>query len=468
MMKHSLLALAALGASAQVAFGQSAVPPRPAPVAPGAFTFPHVNSYALPNGLRVLIVEDHSIPVVTARAVLGVDETADPVGKEGLYQVMLGALREGTTTRTPEQIAEASAKAGTPLSPTQFTTSPAEFNASLALMGDMLMHPGFPQAGFDRRKATQAAVFRNFALRPAWVPRNLFYSLLDGRDDPVTRNYYASESSVSGITRDDVVHFYDEHVGPKGTTIVIVGDVTDGAALAAARRVFGSWKRTTIATSVAPVAEPSKNPTTIYLMDVPGTASYIYMGNAGPARTASDAFAAEMAGTIAANRFVSALREKRALMYSGGLGIVWHPAPRASEFFGSTNVAAPKADSALVEWLAVLRGLRGDNPPTARELENAKRARVGPLWTKTDGPDSTATRIVEAVRDHLQPNFLQTYAAGMNAVTLADVSAAAAKYIDVDHLVIVVSGDRKVLEPALRAANIAPIVIVDANGKPLP
>ena len=110
--------------------------------------------------------------------------------------------------------------------------------------------------------------------------------------------------------------------------------------------------------------------------------------------------------------------------------------------------------------MVVLRGLRAA-PPSAADLEAGRRARVGALWSRIDGPDDTANQIVESIRDGLPPNFLETYAAGMNAVTAADVSAAAAKYLDLDHLIVVVGGDRKVIEPAIRAANLAPVEIVE-------
>jgi hypothetical protein len=55
----------------------------------------------------------------------------------------------------------------------------------------------------------------------------------------------------------------------------------------------------------------------------------------------------------------------------------------------------------------------------------------------------------------------------MASVTAPDVASAASKYVDLDHLIIVVTGERAVIEPALRAANIAPVLIVDANGKPI-
>ncbi len=249
-------------------------------------------------------------------------------------------------------------------------------------------------------------------------------------------------------------------------SLVIVGDVTDAVAVAAATNVFGGWTKTASAAR-ATATPPAPKPTTIYLRDIPGTATYLYVGNLGPRRTAPDAFAAEMLGAITSTRFFTTLREKRSFMYSGRVDIVWKPAPRASEFFGSTTVAAPNADSALVEWIALLRGLRGSAPVSQSELTSAINARIGSLWTKTDGPDSVATRMAEALRDNLAPDFLGMYASRVSRLTTSDIAAAAAKYIDADHLVIVVTGDRKVIEPTLRAANIAPLVVVDANGKPI-
>jgi zinc protease len=441
-------------------------PARPAPAAPQQFKFPAVRSHTLPNGLRVYVVEDHSAQVVAARAVFSVDSTLDPPGKEGLYLVTFGSLREGTTTRTPAQLADASARIGTAVAPTAFTTVPTAFEPALALMGDMLMHPSFEQGALDRRKAAVQATFRTVNARPATPARALMYAMLDGRDDPVTRSQYATEAGVATITRDDVLHFYDEHIGPSTMSLVIVGDVTDASALATATRIFGAWKKSASATR--PVANPpAARPTTIYLHDIPGTATYLYAGNMGPRRNAPDAFAAEVLGAITSTRFITTLREKRSFMYSGRIDVVWKPAPRASEFFGATTVAAPKTDSALVEWIGLLRGLHGSEPVSERELRSAINSRIGPLWTKTDGPDSIATRMAEALRDNLPPDFLGRYSAGVASVTSADVATAAAKYIDVDHLVIVVTGDRKVIEPALRAAKIAPVVVVDANGKPI-
>lgn len=460
----SLAAVVAVSHST-IAMAQSE-PPRPPAAPPRPFQFPAVQSHTLANGLRVYVVEDHSVQVVAVRAVPAVNELSDPAGREGLTQVMLSALSEGTTNQSAAQLAAASARIGTAVAPTAFTTVTPAFEAGLALMGDMLMHPSFDSLAIERRKAAQAASYRTINSRASTPARALFYALLDGREDAVARAQNATDAGVSAITRADVVSFYEAHVGPSTISLVIVGDVRDADALAAATRVFGGWRKA--ATAAEPVATlPAPKPTTIYLRDVGGDATYIYAGNVGPRRDAPDAFAAEVLGTIASSRFIRALRDRRALVYSGVVSVMWKPASRPSEFFGSTTVAASKADSVLTEWIALLRSLRDPSSVTQGELTNAITSRVGVLWTKTDGPDSVATRIVDALRDDLPPNYLAQYAAGVGAVTVPAVAAAAQKYIDLDHLVIVVTGDRKVLEPVLRAANIAPVVVVDSAGRPV-
>jgi predicted Zn-dependent peptidase len=162
-----------------------------------------------------------------------------------------------------------------------------------------------------------------------------------------------------------------------------------------------------------------------------------------------------------------ALREKRSFMYSGNAGMIWRHAPAPSAYVGSTSVNAAKVDSALVEWLSLLRGLRGDRPATMPELDAVRRSRVGALPARIDGPDSLAARVVEMVRDGLRLDYFDQYATRMTSVTATDVAMAASKYVDLEHLIIVVTGDRATIEPALRAANIAPVVVVDANGKPI-
>jgi zinc protease len=440
---------------------------RPHVGAPPTFKFPKVETHTLANGLRLIVVEDHALPLVSTRIVVGADSTLDPVGKEGLYAITVGALREGTTSMSPEQLADAFADVGTTVAPTGFTTTTPAFARALALAGDMLVHPRFDQAGIDRRKAAHAATARRIAQTPFTLPRHLFYAELFGASDPYVRSLVPTEASVGGITRDEVLRFYDERIRPNTTTVVIVGDVNDATALKEVTRVFGGWRSRPAPTSRESAAATTTRPTTIYLCDVPGTQAYLYVGSAGPPRMSPDFYALDLAAAISGARMQETLREKRSFMYSGNAGLVSRRPSAPSAYVGSTSLNAAKADSALVEWLSLLRGLGDVRGVAPQELDAVRRNRIGALPARIDGPDSLAARVVEMVRDGLPLDFYDTYASRVAGVTGMEIAAAASKYIDVEHLVIVVTGDRAILEPALRAANIAPVIVVDPNGRPI-
>jgi len=465
------LALVALALATRMNAQQIDRAVRP-PAAPRpSFKFPAVRTHTLANGLRLLVVEDHSIPVVAVRAIIRGDSTWDPAGKEGLYAVTVGALREESDARGGDDLARAAATIGTTVAPTGFTTVASAFEPALGLMAELLTKPTFDSSAIERRKATQAAAARRVAQAPVTVPRHLFYELVYGDTDPFVRSLVPTEESIQSITRADVVHSYDAFFSPRTTTLAIAGDVSDSAALDAATRVFGSWRQRGERSAADIVGVGDQSPRTrIYVRDVPGAGeqAYLYVGELGPSRIDPDAVATEAFAAVASARLQESLREKRSFIYSSTTGITWRRARGEGTFVGSTTVSAQKVDSALVEWLRVLRELRTTRPPTQGELDAVRRSRVGALPARIDGPDSIVARLVEIARDELPLDFLERYANQMSSVTLADVTAAAARHVDLDHLVIVVTGDARVLEPVLRAANLAPVTVFKPPARPAP
>ena len=455
-----------LGARASIAAAQSARPGRPEPLPERPFKFPHIGTHTLPNGLRLLVVEDHSLPLVAVRAVLPVDSTADPSGREGLYAVTLGAMREGTATRTADQLADAFAELGRTVAPTGFTALASSFRLGLELMSDMLQHPAFDSTGIERRKALQASAAVRLAQAAVTAPRQIFYAELSGPSDGYVRSLRPTAASVGAITPADVAAFYARHFGPAGTTIVVAGDVSDADALAAVTRLFGGWHRAPPIEAERPTS-PAVHETTIYLHDARSPQTYLYIGGRGPTRSEHDAVATDVLSAVAASRMQQTLRDKRSFMYSGTMGVIWQRPPRTAVLVGSTVVNATKVDSALAEWMSLIRGLSVGAPTTPAELDAARRLRVGSLPARMDGPDSLAARLVDLARDGLPIDYFDRYVSSVARVSAGDLTAAASKYLDVNHLIIVVSGDRTLLEPALRAANLGPVVVVDSAGRPL-
>ncbi len=442
---------------------------RPVAKPAAVFHFPTVVSDTLPNGLDVRVVEDHSVPVVAVRVVLGVDSTYDPPGKEGLYAVTMGMLRDASATPGGDSLARAAAVIGTTVTPTSLTTTSHSFAAALSIMGRMLTASSVDSAAIERRKIIQAAAARRIAQTPSSLPRHLFYQLLYGAGDPFTRSLVPTEAGVQSITAADVQRFHDQFFSPVATTLVITGDITPSAALGEARKVFGKWgsKRGRSQAAESP-SLPVRETTVIHLIDAPGQQAYVYVGGVGPRRLPRDAAAADLLGAVATTRMQQELRDKRALMYSGAIGFTWRRPTQPSAFVGSAVADPRKVDSVLVTWLGMLRVLRDSQPAAAPEIDAGRRGRMGNLAARFDGADSVATRLVELVRDGLTPAYYTDWTAQLTSMPPGDVAAAARRLIDLDHLIVVVSGDRRVIEPALRTVGLAPIVVVDAEGRQKP
>lgn len=440
---------------------------RPAAPPPPAFTFPAVQSRTLPNGLSVRIVENRALPLVAVRVFIEGGSLLDPAGREGLFTLDTLLLRDATTSKTAAQIALATDEVGATVWPTRFTAVSGAFEKGLALLGDMLMHPAFPAAAVESRKAQLVNTMQRAEGTASTPALRIFNATLWGATHPFAR--VASPASIGAITRDEIEQFHRKYVRPENVTLTIVGDVSTASAMAAVTKVFGGWERGGERVRIAAPETPAPKPTTIYLYDRRGsTQSTIFVGQVAPSRSTPDFFALETMGALfggpTGSRLTMSLRERRPLTYSVSHLPVWRRVGDPSSFHGSANVDAKRTDSALVVWLDEIRDLAGRRPPADSELAFARAVTVGRLLTRLETIDSVANRLNLVARDGLPATFYDEYIRGMNRVTAANVKTAAAKVVDPAHTTIVVVGDRKVVEPVLRAANIAPVVIVGPDG----
>lgn len=443
-------------------------PPKPGDPAP--FVFPKAQTRTLSNGLRIVLIEDHALPLVAVRAVVGVDSLDDPVGKEGLFVLTTGMLREGTTSMTGDQLASAASAIGNVVFPLRFTTITQNFDRSLELMADMLMRPSFPQAALDRVRATLVANQQRQLQVPATAPNRIFLARLFGPEHPLARTAIASEGTMAPITREDLQRFHSAYFRPNNTTIVVVGDVREPDVVAAVTKSFGMWERGALPSAPATPPVPARA-TTIYLLDRPGAQqSYVFVGTLGPDRASPDFASLEVMapilGASSGSRLTQNLRERHSYMYAGTpAAVTWRRGSTPAVIGGSAAVATAKTDSALIEWLGELRGA-AQRQPTPQEIELARGALVTALPAQIETLDLVANRVMSMLQNDVPLDFYNSYGTRIGAVGPVDVAAVAAKYLDMSRLVIVVAGDPKVVEPALRAANIGPIVNVDEKGKP--
>lgn len=470
----ALLAGVSIGCIAPLASAQRldrSVRPAPAPATP--FVFPATHTTRLDNGLTVVVVENHALPLVAVRLEVNASDADDPPGKEGLFALDSVMVGEGSTDMTAAQQADTMGQLGSDVSPFAFTTITSSFAPSLRLMGDMVTRPAFPQEAFDRVKAGLVSLAQRTWAVPYFPGRRVMLAKLFGLASPLTRAAAQTQAGLSAATLADLRAFHDSTFRPNNATLIIVGDVQAAEAFAAAHATFDAWEPGPVRTPArAEALAPA--PTTIYLVDRPGLPrqSWVFTGEHAVDHAAPDAYALDLLspilGSTPGSRLQRNLRERHSYMYSGSPTIVsWQPSPLPSFLYGYAPVSVAKTDSALIEWLGELRGMR-EHAPTADEMTDARQYVIGSLIGQIETDDRVADRLVYLRHNGWPLEYYDDYAAKINQVTPDDVVAAARRYIDPDHLVIVVVADRKTVEPQLRAANIAPVVVVDDDGNPLP
>jgi zinc protease len=461
------LSCSAAVASSQPAFDRTV---RPASPPANPIRLPAIQMRTLSNGMRVAVLEDHEIPAVQVSAVVEIPAQLDPAGKEGVASFTRSMLTEGTTTRSAEALVDAFADLGSSVSPFGFYTITRNLDASLALMAEQLMHPAFPQTALDRLKANAITSLRRQKEQPNYIAGRIFSNVVFGASHPYARA--TSEASVASIGREDVVAFHQQYYRPENIALVIAGDVTVDAAVARAEAAFARWTQAGPKASLDVAAPAGPSTTTIYLHDRPGSPqSFVLVGHLGPRRDAPEYFAISLLNTALGGAFNSRLnlnlREQHHFTYGAGSAFTYRPVPQVGVFTASASVQTEKTDSSLVEMMSEIRGILDARPLTATELAFAKSGVTKGLPLSFETVPQIAGGAATILTDRLPLDYYSTVSTRFNSVTIEDAVAAGRRYLDPNRMAIVIVGDRSSIEPKLRATGLAPIVIVDDQGKPI-
>jgi len=171
-----------------------------------------------------------------------------------------------------------------------------------------------------------------------------------------------------------------------------------------------------------------------------------------------------MLGGLFQSRLNANIREEKGYSYGVSSAFAFGKGPGA--FRAGGDIVSAKSDAALVEFMKELRGIRGSRPITDEELDTAKDSLIQALPEMFSSVQSMNNSIVMLWSQNLPDNYYQEYAAKISAVRKEDVVRVATQYIDLDHLSIVIVGDRATIETPLKATGIAPIQLLDIEGNP--
>lgn len=443
------------------------------------FALPQIQRRRLTNGLDVLVVEHHELPVVTMSLVVKSGSAADPADKSGLANAVANLLDDGTATRSAIDISEQVAAIGAQLSTSagwdastlSITALTRHTDPALGLFSDVLLNPAFAEAEVSRFRAsrlTQLAQLRDDATAISGV---VYPALLYGRSHPYGRPALGDEASTRALTAGDIRAFYQARYLPNNSSLVVVGDVTADQIVAKLEQSLGGW--TAGVAPVLQIPQPAlRERSAIYVVDRPGAAqSVINIGHVGVARSSPDYFPLLVLNHILGGQFMSRvnlnLRENKGYTYGARTAFDYRQGP--GPFAATAGVQTAVTRESIEEFLKELRGIRGGIPVTADELETAKGGLTLAFPRSFETPAQIAVRLTDVVLYGLPPDYFDSYVAKIEQVSLGDIQRVANAAIDPARLAILVVGDRKVIEPGLRALEGlgSTVTFLDPEGRPV-
>jgi predicted Zn-dependent peptidase len=442
---------------------------------PPKVSLPPIVTRQLSNGLKLMVVEQHELPLADFVLVVGSGGTMDPASKGGVANLTSAMLTEGTTSRTALEIADQIAFLGIGLNAgsnwdaatINLHTPTSQLDSALALFSDVVLHPAFRTEDFDRVKKNRLTALVQLKDRPTAIADQAYAAILYGTSHPYGHNLLGTEASITGMTTADVQSFYRTNFVPNNSTLIVVGDVTADQVEKKISALLSGWQRGSISPFQFGDA-PKAGATTVYLIDKPGAAqSSFRIGAIGVPRSTKDYFALNVMNTILGGTFTSRLMQnlRETHGYTYGARSRFDMRRSAGPFTASAEVVAAKTDSGLVEFMKELNAIR-DTVPTV-ELNKAKRFLQLSMPGDFETTQQIANQLIPVVLYGLPLDYYNNYVSNIESITQADVQRVARQYINPASLAIVIVGDRKNIESGLKAVNAGPIMIRDFFGQPI-
>ncbi len=409
-----------------------------------------ITRHKLPNGIIVLVRENHSSPSVIVSGYLYVGACDERPEQAGLATFTASALMRGTTHRAFEQIYEelesvgASVGVGGGTHTTGFGTKSLVEDLPLALdiLADVLRHPTFPRDEIGKLRGEILTDLEERAHDTRRLAGLAFHELAYPKEHPYARSLIGYTETVSRLSRDDLAGFYASGYGPQGMVIVVVGAVETSDALAQIKAAFGDWESNTYERAPLPdvphITEIRERTVTI-----PGKAqSDVVLGCPGPARAAPDFLDAAVCNTILGvfglmGRLGEKVRDEQGLAYYSFSRVAGGPGPGPWCVIAGVNPA--NVERAIVSIRAEIRRIC-EEPVDEKELDDNKAFITGSLPLRLETNEGVAQTILNMEHYGLGLDYLQRYAGLINEITAERVQAVAQRWLDPDAYALAIAG----------------------------
>jgi predicted Zn-dependent peptidase len=424
-----------------------------------ALKLPAYSRTKLPNGLVILLMEQHEVPIINFNVIIRAGSVADPAGKEGLASVTAELLRRGTKTRTADQIASELDFVGGTMefdAEIDFARGAAEFlrkdiGVGLNLLADVLENANFVEAEVEKLLKQRIDSLKQEKDEPQSVIGRYFHSFLFG-DHPYGRPPSGDERSLASIRREDVFQFYKQRFVPPAITIAIVGDFTSSEMERLVTERFGSWPSTgpfePLSLSQPVPIEGRK----LLLVDKPdSTQTFFMIGNVGIERTNPDRVGIDLVNTIFGGRFTSmlndALRVSSGLTYGARAQFERHQARGA--FAISTYTRNATTAQAIDMTLDVLKRLQAEGI-SDEQLKSAKAYLKGQFPPRIETTDQLAALLTELDYFGMDRREINEYFDRIDVLTREDMRRIVTQYYPREDLAFVLIGKADEIKDAVK------------------
>ena len=412
-------------------------------------------SFTLPNGLKVFVVENHKIPVVSYSFQFDIDPAIDQ-DKAGLDEFIGSLVTAGTKTKSKQQFDEAKDKIGATISASGgglFGSSMKKHqNALLSLMADAMMNADFKQEELDKLKKQGKAGLEQSKVDPDAMLSNVTKVLNYGQSHPYAQ--LTTEKTLENVSLADCQEYYKTYYRPNVAYLAVVGDITLAEAKTLVTKYFGSWQKAEVPSVAYPKANfPAKTtvdfvPRDNAVQSVVGV-SYPIDLKPGTPDVVKVRMLNEILGGSGTGRLFMNLREKHGWTY--GSYSSFDNDKEVGSFQAYAKARNSVTDSSVNEILGEMKRIR-DEKVDAQTLQDMKNYVSGTFAIGLENPQTIARYAINIDRYKMPKDYYKNYLKAVNEVSVDDIQATAKKYVKPEASRIIVVGDK---EEALKLKRFA-------------
>jgi predicted Zn-dependent peptidase len=448
---------------------------RPASAPAKEIHFKDAQTFTLSNGLKVFLVEDKKTPIVFYSLGLDIDPALQGE-KAGLDDIFNEIYGKATTTRTKEQLNKdidlIAARYSASRNGMSISFLKKYEQQALDIFSDILLHPVFTQEDYDLSIGKTNTFLASLGDDGGQMNERVASALTYGKNFP--NGELTTKQSIGNVKIADLENYYNTYFAPNVSRLVIVGDVSLKEAKASAEKYLGKWKKKNVPVSKYTIPSAPESTQVAYVVKPEAVQSSISLTYPVAYQTGQPDYDAArimnyiLGGSGTGYLFMN-LREQHSYTYGAYSSL--SPGEHIGQFqvYGGQGPASVKAaitDSAIYEIFHELN--RIINEPVSEEtLQAAKAYLAGSFSRSLETPSTLANFATTIDKYKLPKDYYKNYLKRMEAVTIADVQAAAQKYIKPKNAWIVVTGDKAHANKLLPLASDKTIHYYDHDANPI-